>query len=477
MQLTEPAASRVVSQISIVKYCAVIQSSWRAKLFIHHIKYDETPIRVIGTYRNSEPALELRKVFVVHSSWLIMLQRAKEEAEEACNEDDILVLRGSASPECRFAANSTGNTISSLLSTCWHPGPEVDFFEEKWRISETDANNANLKSERLQHEQLKAQGWQSLPGVCAAHRLHSIATKCWTHSGPTQSVLTGCVRSLLVLQSPGALIRFQQYFVKEAIEALVVIPGAPALSPDALAFREKALLLFCPSGQRASAKATVQELSQCLFNGDWRSCEVQHYCPQHCCESLRETKAAVARWVPKLLSALRVIKMSRASWSTWHESLNLLGLLSCTHFLFKRVFLLAFGNSLDTMSWDTVQEGEDKNPEELDEVTAWRAEMSKNLRISLNYWKGEEPQWRLFFLRAVLHPQTVAMAYCMKVTSHTWEQEQQLLLHQRGLQTMLMWAGSSKRPKKTNPLISAAFSNTASQGFPKTVYTTLAMLS
>ena len=132
----------------------------------------------------------------------------------------------------RFAENATAETTAKLLKTTVNmPGLVTAPFQRKWRLCEMDANPANLKCERLISQSDAMQDWRCVGGTCAAHRVHAIATKTFKLSGQTANVISGCTRSLLTLQAPGALVRWRTALLDEILGTLRVT--TTILSPAA----------------------------------------------------------------------------------------------------------------------------------------------------------------------------------------------------------------------------------------------------
>ena len=152
--------------------------------------------------------------------------------------------------------------------------------------------------------------------------VHHIATKTWSLLGET---LTGSIKSLLVLSSPGGLLQFTEVIVKEVCDTLVILRGH-VIGDEAERHRQVVLELFAPKKERRKAHSLVHVLSAFLFNADWRKDRPTHIC-NGCCSSEAETIGAAKKYLPKLVSALRFKMFSRADWSQWANALGACGLL------------------------------------------------------------------------------------------------------------------------------------------------------
>ena len=398
----------------VLDYVTSMETIWDPSLFLHHIKYDETPIRCTASYEIGAPAAELIKAFMVESSWLILLRRK----EPTPNLPRYTCLRGSFSPECRFAENATAQSIAKLLQTCWTPPPAVQQFRFKWRLAETDAAPANLKCERIVTN--NQAGWSALHGHCSAHRAHSIATKAFDLPMATGPVITGCTRSLLVMASAGGLRRFIDVLLLE-VEENLTIQAVDTLSADAVAFRRNVLALFSPPAQRTHAFQTVKHVAEKVMNGDWRSGKIVHVC-HGCCGNLRDTVALIRAALPKLVRALWLRVLNKANWLSWDEALNLVGLLSHMHGLYKRTFQRAFTNHwqepIPLRGIDQPQEAD------REQIAVWRQELTRNLRAAQSFWELPDAEWRIYLLVQSLQPQRVFMHSLFTKASKAWEQQQ-----------------------------------------------------
>eukprot|EP00971_Amphidinium_carterae_P326246 6456931-Amphidinium_carterae.3 len=246
----------------VLQYCKQMQQVWQPLLFVHGLKFDETPIRLIGKLQGHEAETMLNKVFVIETTWRILLKKPGVNGAS----DEFMLLHGTLSPQCRFGENTTACTIAALLSTCWEPPPMAAIFKHKWRILETDSAAGNMKAERIKMATPALQEWKSLHGNCVAHRVHAVAAKLFDCPGSTQYAIKGCIRSLLVLQAPGAMRKFKAAVLDLCITQPVRVIVNHCLVPEALQYREKVHGLF----RRAFLKAFEKVVENPTEVDAWR---------------------------------------------------------------------------------------------------------------------------------------------------------------------------------------------------------------
>ena len=89
----------------ILRYVAAMKGAGaiRPILFCERVSYDESPLRLRVCAQGSEQAeTELAKIFVVETSWSMLLQKLQP------GEERFLVLQGYASPTVRAADGTSG---------------------------------------------------------------------------------------------------------------------------------------------------------------------------------------------------------------------------------------------------------------------------------------------------------------------------------------------------------------------------------
>ena len=156
-------------------------------------------------------------------------------------------------------------------------------------------------------------------------------------------ILSGCVKTLLVLLTPGSRKKLTDALVLEVCECFVYLRGH-VLSDQADRYRETVLRLFSPRPQRRRAHATLNVLASLVFNSDWQGWPVGHimaHICSDCCPDGNHALECVKKAVPKLVRALKFKMFSHSDWESWAETLSLIGFLSSMHALFGAAFTRA----------------------------------------------------------------------------------------------------------------------------------------
>ena len=306
-------------------------------LYVQHLKYDETPLRKNVEFPGDDASVQVAKVIVVEQQWAVLLRLSSAELPK------FLRLSGSFSTAVRAAESATAESLEAVLATCPSPDPDlVKNFQHRYRLVETDRCPANLRCERLIAQ---TQAWPSARShsFCGAHGCHLIALKTWALD---MEILSGCIQTLLVLQTPGAFHKLQEQMVKDFEDKFIVIRDF-SLSTEAEQFRDKILTLFAPRAHRRKSSALIRTLSAMVYNGDWRKDTVSHIC-RGCCSSPEESKTIALKHIPKLLRALKFKMMSKSDSAMWSDSLAMLGFMSGMHKVFGPSFVKAFSAVAET---------------------------------------------------------------------------------------------------------------------------------
>ena len=195
--------------------------------------------------------------------------------------------------------------------------------------------------------------------------------------------------------------------LQELDTTFVVVRGR-TLPNEADAFRDKILKTCIPRLQRRKSHSVVHTLAAVLFNGDWRSGVVSHHCAG-CCKDAADSKSQALQHMPALLLALRFKMFSRSDWRLWADALVLVAFLSGMHGLFGRCFLRAFS------SWAAAEVPE-ANADVDDATLLYRAELSKNAKLAVEFWAGA-PEWRVHLLMVALFEQRHVMHSILGLTS------------------------------------------------------------
>ena len=241
------------------------QAGVRPVAFLTHNKFDETPLRLQTRYHMADQQVTLTKVFVVEHSWCMVLRYNTPALE------GHLCIEGAFAPQVYGAESATAETIANILQHSEALPLAANVFEEKWRLTDEGPNNhrAEAKMTRLHNNH----GWQCAHTLCCAHKIHSIATKTWSLQ---KTCLTGVIRTLLTLESPGALARFQEALVDIACSEVLVRYDV-VLAPAAVQERAKIMQLFAPAPRQSKrASKSVRDICDSLLNGDWQVARTVH---------------------------------------------------------------------------------------------------------------------------------------------------------------------------------------------------------
>ena len=326
----------------VTKYVAQMQKAGRLQsiAFIEHVSYDETAMDIRASWTAGQAAERgLHKVFVMMTEWCVVLQDTLHAASQPSPpEAQFLVLRGQYSPQARVSAAATGEGIFATLQSGFSlPHSLCDTFGVRIRLCETDEAGSNGRGEAITLSQ-RPQEWWHLHLYCMCHKVHACAQRTWAIAPLTTS---GIIHSCLQMTTGGAMKKLREACVSLAHSQLQVT--SDSLPDSATAFRHQVLALFEPhaSGRRRALVRTAAT----ILNGDWRAPQLQHRCHPGCCQSYEESVQKVSHTLCRLVAGLRPPVLSKGNWSSWSESIVLLGLGGAIHGFIGRAFLLAFSHS------------------------------------------------------------------------------------------------------------------------------------
>ena len=317
----------------ILRYVTMMRTAGELRpiLFCERMSYDETPLRLrVCSSDTVQGGVELAKVFVVETSWSMLLQDTSAE------QSPFLVLQGHASPSVRSADGASAEAIAAVLKSTPHiREAELGMFEWRVRQSECDENPANPRAERMWASY--STGYTLMQLFCICHKVHTPCDKTWKLG---LSVLKGATRTLLSMQSSTQMASLQRQLLVMIEEKLQVVPDA--LPAEAVSFRRNVLRVWLTGKLRPRHRALVLFVSGALLNGDWRSPNLQHIC-RGCCESRAHTMERFKLMLPKLLAGLRPRALCRGNWCEWATPLSSIGVLAGMHQLLPSLFQMAFG--------------------------------------------------------------------------------------------------------------------------------------
>eukprot|EP00971_Amphidinium_carterae_P032126 632497-Amphidinium_carterae.1 len=412
----------------VVDYCRLkeldVHAGFKVMLVIHHIKYDETPMHIRGNYSEGEELhAHVGKVFVLQEEYTFLV---RQEVAQGMGHT-YTTLKGAFSPQMRLLQNGTGDSIAAFLNASMVvPNHVAGIGQRHVRIVETDECAANLRAEKIMASTEKGE-LKKCHIICSGHKAHQIASRCWD-SFP--HLHAGLVKALSFLKQPGVFQQFQDEFLKccESPDFIMIKMGP--LDESAVEYRQQVLRLFCPAAhQSPRAHAIVHHVSSKLLNGDWRCAGcVHHHCSPLCCQSYADTVQKLKKAIPRLLKALRVIKLESSNWQEWPTHLFFTGFLTSAHNLFKKVFMQAFGTGiaaeLQPSGWSawkalsalTDEGDQDVNANNDDPQGQYRV----MLRVAVAWVLSSTMHQHLFLLRVALDPQIVLMGQLLGNTQSSW---------------------------------------------------------
>ena len=237
---------------------------------------------------------------------------------ESTTPNAYTVLEGKYSPQIRASANGTGEAVRDVLACCEQP-PDVSMFRLCTRVSETDANGANLRGEMFVMRSRPA-SWSRLGIVCLCHKVHTSATSCW---GLQQECISAVVHMCKHLQVAGSMAALKAALsTLVCSQLLVALEHEIVLDRDALAYKELILNHFTPQMHHPRKRAIV-EATAAFYNADWRGMQPVHVCSgPACCPNLEHSKKKGCFLIRRLASTLRPTMFSKSNWQEWTQTLH-----------------------------------------------------------------------------------------------------------------------------------------------------------
>ena len=303
--------------------------------------YDETPMRLRVEFPGSAPGMgtQLTKIFAVSTQWALLIRKAGSFKAK-----DYTLLHGHFAVSLRAADSNSAAAVTALLQSCPRP-LEIARSRVKMplslRIAESDSAPSNVKAERL--VSLLSPDDICLHLLCAAHRAHNIADRCWELQSGT---LSGIIHSLLCLEPAAHMHKLESAMMQLVDERLIVKQHTCALPADALAYRASIISLYVPSEQYPRKRTTCLILA-CLLNADWRRKALVHRCSEGCCPSEVESKAKIKCALCRAVRCLRPSRLCKANWQEWSRPMNFVGYLGGIHCLLRDSFERIFQHDIE----------------------------------------------------------------------------------------------------------------------------------
>ena len=399
----------------------------RRRLFIHHIRHDETQRVIVGRFPDGETQEQRGKIHVIQHEWIAVTETTSTNTLEP---SETRVFKGSFSPMIRLTQNATAESIAEVLQQT-DPIPVgdsgVDGFEAKIRVFETDECGANLKAQSILENGPRDGGddsvpWMHLATVCVGHKCHTVALKTWMHFDQLHQ---GLCKSLRMLRMPGVWPKFVEVTVELALDVDIIV-GPVVLEDVAVAHRQAVLELFSPKEHlKPKWFGRVTSLAEQLFNGDWRRPDrVEHRCASiNCCSSRAETLKKIKVFLPKMLKALCLRPLDTDDWSQWDHAMYLPGLLAHMHRLLQRSLDRLFANELapalhvaDTIPGGVANEDQQAGQRPIEGVSEI-ADLAKEARVARAFWGRSDCARQIYLCQACLAPQAKMIREFLQSTS------------------------------------------------------------
>ena len=403
-------------------------SSFEAVSLFEHSSFDETPVDLRVTFEAEGKEKQKAKLFVHELEYGVLLRYLRSSA--LLPRDQFLFLRCGQLTQVRAAERTTAENIRNILmrTTLLQPPAAVtQEFRYRWRLSECDECPSNLKAERLFMEQVRGQHWQMLSFICAAHKAHSSATKCFEMK---PEIVSGMVNSCKVLWDVKYL-RAVKHVMKVEVQKRLrrhECVELPSLPRPAREFKEHVLRMFSPDANKAPRHAAqVAILAKLILNGDWRKRHIlEHHCLRGCCADSQESERKVFKQLWTVFRLAKVTMFAKGNWSDWPRHMMMWGLLGHLHYILRDVLLGAFSRVAAAAAGAPAENViSDEDPEATREgrpersVEDWerdREERAKALKAS-SAWLVTDWEVGVWMLRAALGPQISLMKALLFSTS------------------------------------------------------------
>ena len=205
---------------------------------IHKIKFDETPMRIRGSYEGQEDRAvydHRAKVFALQEEWVFVIQLKGSSSG--------YLLHGALTPAIRLCQSSSGEDIAKLLESVLQVPRLVRNLCPVWRLVESNENGSNTRAEKILSETSELQNSPKLHLYCAAHKTHAVAQRAWEFF---PNLRPGLIKTLMYLKTPGSYERFLDTLLGKLDSRGFVVIQSASVSPKAQAFRGAVLSCFQP---------------------------------------------------------------------------------------------------------------------------------------------------------------------------------------------------------------------------------------
>ena len=466
--------------------------SIRPQLHMRVRQYDETPIQLkiasagLGTDSQNQTQLELEdavpapesaelrppkrrrsgvassevqncKLFLTEQRWHSLFLA---EAEHGDKLHEFVVEGLIQTPLQVLASNKAGIMATALSQSSQKPwddkirGPSG--FKRLLNIATTDDFSANHLAERM----LQAKEKMEHPDVdigllhvtCDVHKVHGIAKSLFALND-LDFFVSGLIKAALTLR--GGLLRdFKSLFRKYLVDHLEICRGqADGFGQDPAAHRNFMLNLFFSD---VSESKRAQLMS--LFNGDWQSPDLIHYC-NGCCNSREHTLEKMMDLIPCFLRSGPKV-FPRHKWLGADVCIDWFAKFVVCHQMLRPMINTLLNrqvredqNIIDDLalaqSSQTVDQGQGAGDSSGTNADDFKLIYKQWRRVTLEWSQKDDLYVLMVFCRLTVNPQGNLMAKHLKISSFNWDQEQHLEELTSGQrQYRLLWCFQNEAAKE-----------------------------
>ena len=431
---------------------------WEGILLMQQARYDESPLKVriradgpsVLVHSHTEKAEHGKVMQTEAGIHVVVFSRPMQS---------FLHFWGNIPCSLKIMDRTTAETTKAAVLADYSKA-DVGFlqghFPWKLRQATVDRYGANLKAERsILHDM---QGWSKYTKPCDVHLAGQIQKKT---TDLLESDISGLLNTALSQMGAGTLHMLQENLRKTLKERLTIIYDAPP--PEAHEFRTQVLDVFLPVDPALPQRAllTRRYLIMSLFNGNWSSFEVEHYCAFNCCrdyDHCLEKFCILGVWA---LLGTKCPRWARNHWTNQTPAIGWGGVLAHVHNLLQPVLCGSSATATagaaaslgalqqEAFAWpalgedapaahagaDDVSQADLPDPADaqaVEDPDAGAGEIdwvqrNKAFRTNAAAWSRTQPAARLSVLRQVVGVTSHLMSRLMKVAGAEWAETQEIL--------------------------------------------------
>ena len=337
----ELTTRREIAQLqAIIQYVKQHHSAGELEpiMWLQHRLYDETPLP-LRVFFDDTAEVQRAKLWVVQRSagCLLKVRRHQDRGQHVEGPEDFLFLNIPQTSCVRATQNVVGETVKAMLDSC-EPGPcSLPEARLRVRLAETDEGGNNGRAEAL--TLLAQPEFCHLWGLCLAHKLHIAAKKTWALA-PLDLIVTGLKSACLVFRAGGAW-KSMRDAVPQLVEDELQFLDNVAVSPQAVAHKERLLTCFLPSDKQPHRRSVILLLTETL-NHDWRAESLSHSC-RGCCRDRQHACEKLSACLRRTLTALRPTMFCQDNWQEWGATLPIFAFGCAMHQWLPKLYWRAFG--------------------------------------------------------------------------------------------------------------------------------------